>query len=37
VNSVLKQFEQARKMMKQMMGGKRMPRMPGMPQIPGLG
>jgi signal recognition particle subunit SRP54 len=36
VNSLLKQFEQARKMMKQVMGGKRMPRLPGMPKIPGL-
>jgi len=36
VNSLLKQFEQARKMMKQVMGGKRMPRLPGMPNIPGL-
>jgi signal recognition particle subunit SRP54 len=39
VNSLLKQFEQARKMMKHVMGGrggKRMPRIPGMPNIPGL-
>jgi signal recognition particle subunit SRP54 len=37
VNSLLKEFEQARKMMKSLMGGKRMPRIPGMPNIPGLG
>jgi len=37
VNALLKEFEQARKMMKSMMGGKRMPRIPGMPNIPGLG
>jgi signal recognition particle subunit SRP54 len=37
VNALLKEFEQARKMMKSMMGGKRMPRVPGMPNIPGLG
>jgi signal recognition particle subunit SRP54 len=36
VNSLLKQFEQARKMMKHVMGGKRMPKLPGMPKIPGL-
>ncbi len=36
VNSLLKQFEQARKMMRQLTGGKRMPRIPGMPQIPGF-
>jgi signal recognition particle subunit SRP54 len=35
VNALLKEFEQARKMMKSMMGGKRMPRIPGMPTIPG--
>jgi signal recognition particle subunit SRP54 len=35
VNALLKEFEQARKMMKSMMGGKRMPRIPGMPNIPG--
>jgi signal recognition particle subunit SRP54 len=35
VNSLLKEFEAARKMMKTMMGGKRMPRIPGMPTIPG--
>lgn len=38
VNSVLKQFEAAKKMMKSMMGGKKRPGMRGgMPQIPGLG
>jgi signal recognition particle subunit SRP54 len=37
VNALLKEFEQARKMMKSMLGGKRMPRMPGMPNLPGLG
>jgi signal recognition particle subunit SRP54 len=37
VNALLKEFEQARKMMKSMMGGKRTPRIPGMPNIPGLG
>jgi signal recognition particle subunit SRP54 len=37
VNGLLKEFEQARKMMKSMMGGKRMPRIPGMPNIPGMG
>jgi signal recognition particle subunit SRP54 len=36
VNGLLKEFEQARKMMKTMMGGKRMPRIPGMPKMPGL-
>jgi signal recognition particle subunit SRP54 len=36
VNSLLKEFEQARKMMKTMMGGKRMPRIPGMPKMPGM-
>lgn len=40
VNALLKEFEQARKMMKSMMG-KGMPRlpgkMPGMPKIPGMG
>jgi signal recognition particle subunit SRP54 len=36
VNSLLKEFDQARKMMRTMMGGgKRMPRLPGMPGIPG--
>jgi signal recognition particle subunit SRP54 len=39
VNSLLKEFEAARKMMKTMMGmgGKRMPRIPGMPTMPGQG
>ena len=36
VNALLKGFEQARKMMKAMMGGKGMPRVPGMPRIPGI-
>ena len=36
VNGLLKEFEQARKMMKTMMGGKRMPRIPGMPTMPGM-
>jgi signal recognition particle subunit SRP54 len=36
VNALLKEFEQARKMMKAMMGGKGMPRVPGMPRIPGI-
>jgi signal recognition particle subunit SRP54 len=36
VNALLKEFEQARKMMKSMLGGKRMPRIPGMPNLPGL-
>ncbi|MGZ8585044.1 MAG: signal recognition particle protein [Actinomycetota bacterium] len=36
VNALLKEFEQARKMMKSMMGGKRMPRIPGMPKVPGI-
>jgi signal recognition particle subunit SRP54 len=35
VNGLLKEFEQARKMMKTMMGGRRMPRIPGMPKMPG--
>jgi signal recognition particle subunit SRP54 len=35
VNSLLKEFEQARKMMKSMLGGKKMPRIPGMPNISG--
>ena len=34
VNGLLKQFDQAKKMMKQMMGGKRMPRIPGLPGFP---
>jgi len=37
VNGLLKEFEQARKMMKSMLGGKRMPRIPGMPKMPGIG
>jgi signal recognition particle subunit SRP54 len=37
VNALLKEFEQARKMMKSMLGGKRMPKIPGMPNLPGLG
>jgi signal recognition particle subunit SRP54 len=37
VNALLKEFEQARKMMRSMLGGKRMPRIPGMPNLPGLG
>jgi signal recognition particle subunit SRP54 len=37
VNALLKEFEQARKMMKSMLGGKRMPGLPGMPKIPGIG
>jgi signal recognition particle subunit SRP54 len=37
VNALLKEFEQARKMMKSMLGGKRMPRIPGMPNLPGMG
>src|ERR671937_589006 len=36
VNALLKEFEQARKMMKAMMGGKGMPRVPGMARIPGI-
>ncbi|MDP9295995.1 MAG: signal recognition particle protein [Actinomycetota bacterium] len=37
VNGLLKEFEQARKMMKTMMGGgRKAPRIPGMPRIPGL-
>jgi signal recognition particle subunit SRP54 len=36
VNALLKEFEQARKMMKSLMGGKRMPRIPGMPNLPGM-
>jgi len=35
VNALLKEFEQARKMMRSMMGAKR-PRMPGMPKMPGM-
>jgi signal recognition particle subunit SRP54 len=40
VNALLKEFEQARKMMKTMMGGragKRLPQIPGMPKMPGIG
>jgi signal recognition particle subunit SRP54 len=37
VNSLLKEFDAAKKMMKTMMGGKRMPRIPGMPTMPGMG
>jgi signal recognition particle subunit SRP54 len=36
VNALLKEFEAARKMMKSMMGGKRMPKIPGLPMPPGL-
>jgi signal recognition particle subunit SRP54 len=36
VNSLLKEFEQARRMMKSMMGGRGMPRIPGMPSMPGM-
>jgi signal recognition particle subunit SRP54 len=34
VNGLLKDFEAARKMMRSVTGGKRMPRIPGMPQMP---
>jgi len=34
VNGLLKDFEGARKMMRSMMGGKRMPHIPGMPKMP---
>ncbi|HEX5948181.1 MAG TPA: signal recognition particle protein, partial [Actinomycetota bacterium] len=34
VNALLKQFEEARKMMKRLTGG-RLPKLPGMPKIPG--
>jgi signal recognition particle subunit SRP54 len=37
VNALLKEFEQAKKMMKSMLGGKGMPRIPGMPNLPGVG
>ncbi len=39
VNALLKEFEQARKMMRSMMGAKGagLPRIPGMPKIPGRG
>ena len=36
VNGLLKDFEAARKMMKTMLGGKRMPRIPGLPKMPGV-
>jgi len=38
VNSLLKEFDAAKKMMKTMMGmgAKRMPRVPGMPDLPGI-
>jgi signal recognition particle subunit SRP54 len=35
VNALLKEFDAARKMMKSMMGGKRMPKIPGLPNLPG--
>ena len=37
VNALLKEFEQAKRMMKSMLGGKGMPRIPGMPNLPGIG
>jgi signal recognition particle subunit SRP54 len=37
VNALLKEFDQARKLMKSMLAGKRMPRIPGMPNLPGMG
>ena len=37
VNALLKEFEQAKKMMKSMLGGKGIPRIPGMPNLPGVG
>jgi signal recognition particle subunit SRP54 len=37
VNALLKEFEQAKKMMKSVLGGKGMPRVPGMPNLPGIG
>jgi signal recognition particle subunit SRP54 len=37
VNALLKEFEQAKKMMKSLLGGKGMPRIPGMPNLPGIG
>ena len=37
VNSLLKEFDATRKMMKQMLGGKGMPKIPGMPNLPGIG
>jgi signal recognition particle subunit SRP54 len=36
VNALLKEFDAARKMMKTMMGGKRMPKIPGLPNLPGM-
>jgi signal recognition particle subunit SRP54 len=37
VNGLLKQFDETRKMMKRLTGGKmRLPKLPGMPKIPGL-
>jgi signal recognition particle subunit SRP54 len=36
VNALLKEFDAARKMMKSMMGGKRMPKIPGLPNLPGM-
>ncbi|MFB3738707.1 MAG: signal recognition particle protein [Candidatus Velamenicoccus archaeovorus] len=36
VNSLLKEFDATKKMMRSMMGGKRMPRIPGMPRMPGM-
>ncbi len=37
VNSLLREFDGAKKMMRSLMGGKRMPRIPGMPPMPGMG
>jgi signal recognition particle subunit SRP54 len=37
VNSLLKEFDGAKKMMRSLLGGKRMPRIPGMPPMPGIG
>jgi signal recognition particle subunit SRP54 len=37
VNALLKEFDQAKKMMKSVLGGKSMPRVPGMPNLPGIG
>ncbi len=37
VNSLLKEFDGAKKMVRSLMGGKRMPRIPGMPPMPGMG
>jgi signal recognition particle GTPase len=34
VNTLLKDFEAARKMMRQVMGGRRLPGLPGMPTAP---